>query len=52
MDVATQTLVEMANYLFALLGVLLVWFVYRLRSQARRRTHHAWMLAQSEGGQA
>lgn len=52
MDVATQSLVELANYLFALLGVLFVWFVYRLRSQARRRIHSAWMLAQSEGGQA
>ncbi|XOV84745.1 MAG: Gldg family protein [bacterium] len=43
MDVATQSLIEVANYVMAMIGVLLVWFVFHLRSQARRREHGSWM---------
>jgi len=49
MDVATQSLIEVANYVVALVGVLFVWFVFRLRSQARRRQHQL-LLANLEGG--
>ncbi len=50
MAATEQSLLETLNYVLALLGVLLVFGVFRRRQQRRMRSYQSWLTA-TEGGQ-
>ena len=49
MDEAQQNVLEWANYIMAVVGVLAVLFIFRLQAKRRRLAHQAWLQQPAAG---